>query len=163
MTDPRTLRYLPSLLDRLTDPDSAGTVAGLGYSLRQMKEAIRRDLEDLFNTAATLTSTEGVGPEVQRSLLAYGLPALTSFVGDPGQISRVVAKQIASLLARFEPRLREVRVVPRDSTKPLDQSLDFIIEAKLTDIRSESFEFNAHFDAKAGRTSVDILEERRRK
>ena len=37
---------MPSIVDRLIDPASAGTDARRGYSLQQMLEMIRRDLED---------------------------------------------------------------------------------------------------------------------
>jgi len=35
---------MPSVLDRLIDPDSAGTVARRGYGVKQMTDAVRRDL-----------------------------------------------------------------------------------------------------------------------
>ena len=45
---------MPSILDRLIDPDSAGTDARRGYGLTQMLEVIRRDLEDLLNTRQSI-------------------------------------------------------------------------------------------------------------
>ena len=41
---------MPSVLDRLIDAESAGTPTRQGYTLSQMEDAVRRDLEDLLNT-----------------------------------------------------------------------------------------------------------------
>ena len=41
---------MPSVLDRLIDPDSDGTAWQRGYGVEQMIDAVRRDLEDLLNT-----------------------------------------------------------------------------------------------------------------
>src|SRR6516162_9749390 len=40
----------PSLKDRLFDPDSMGTKDRPGYTLRQILDSVREDLEDLLNT-----------------------------------------------------------------------------------------------------------------
>src|SRR5262245_50855738 len=40
----------PSILDRLIDPESAGTEWRHGYGIDQLLEVVRRDLEDLLNT-----------------------------------------------------------------------------------------------------------------
>ena len=46
---------MPSLLDRLIDPDAEGTVGRHGYDLQQVIDAVRRDLEDLLNTHPSYT------------------------------------------------------------------------------------------------------------
>src|SRR5205085_2465499 len=51
--DPK-LGLMPSVLDRLVDPASAGTEGQRGYTLNQMMEAVRKDLEELLNTRQTL-------------------------------------------------------------------------------------------------------------
>jgi type VI secretion system protein ImpF len=44
---------LPSILDRLIDPDSGGTAWRRGYGVQEMTEVVQRDLEDLLNTRQT--------------------------------------------------------------------------------------------------------------
>jgi type VI secretion system protein ImpF len=83
-----------SILDRLIDSNpNARTDAPLNRanSMRQLKSALRRDLEWLLNTRQ---SPEAVGEgtsELRRSLYNYGLPDTTA-------------------LTTFEPRLMGVRV-----------------------------------------------------
>ena len=66
-------RLQPSLIDRLIDPDSGGTAAGQGYSLRDMLESVQRDLEALLNTRQSHQGLPEEFAEVHRSLVAYGL------------------------------------------------------------------------------------------
>src|SRR5262249_42777188 len=47
------LGLTPSILDRLIDPESAGTAIMTGYSAEKMYQAVLRDLEDLLNTRRT--------------------------------------------------------------------------------------------------------------
>ena len=73
-------RLTPSLFDRLTVADPDGQPApGWGYDHRQMLDAVRRDLEELLNTRQPDPPPEF--PEVARSVVAYGLPDLSSVGG----------------------------------------------------------------------------------
>src|SRR5260370_5531600 len=76
-TDPNQA-ILPSFLDRLIDPDSGGTSWRRGYGIEQMTDAVRRDLEDLLNTRQSHVGLSEAFKEVHQSLIAYGLPDLTS-------------------------------------------------------------------------------------
>ena len=51
---------MPSLLDRLIDPEADGTTFKHGYSVQQMVAAVYRDLEELLNTRQT-AQDDGVG------------------------------------------------------------------------------------------------------
>src|SRR5262249_27140855 len=87
-THPRRIRLVmtigverglqPSLLDRLIDPESAGTAILIGYDERKMRDAVRRDLEELLNTRQTHVGLSPGYVELNRSILAYGLPDLVS-------------------------------------------------------------------------------------
>lgn len=74
-------RLQPALLDRLTDDDPTNPAEAMEMriiSRPRMREAVLRDLGWLFNT--TFLSSEGAFaqyPEVRRSVLNYGLPALS--------------------------------------------------------------------------------------
>src|SRR5437763_9691271 len=90
---------MPSVLDRLIDPDSAGTAWRRGYGVEQMIEAVRRDVEDLLNTRQSHVGLSADYHEVNNSVIAYGLPDLTSLSAITSQqqedIGRVIEASIA--------------------------------------------------------------------
>src|SRR5437588_13069976 len=105
---------LPSIIDRLIDPGSSGTGRSPGYTLEQMEKAILRDLQDLLTTRS---SQDGLGPEfteVNNSIVTYGLPDLTSLNAITPQQRSAVGKVLEEVVARFEPRLRDVHAVVLD-------------------------------------------------
>ena len=95
---------------------------GIVVSARVLREAVRRDIEALFNTerfelkpllsdleteqaSDTLPALEDF-PEVRRSVVNYGVPSFS------GRSSRdfdrdLLAREIKSVLGIFEPRLKE--------------------------------------------------------
>lgn len=109
-TDAQQL-VMPSILTRLLDPESMHAAAQAGLSVRQMVDAVRADLEDLFNTRQTGVVVPKQFPEVQNSLVTYGLPDMTYFdISSRAQCDRI-RQILTALILRFEPRLRSVRVV----------------------------------------------------
>lgn len=127
--DEPELGLKPSILDRLIDPESRGTAARLGYSVEQMVDKVRRDLEDLLNTRRTL-GVLPVGLErVMNSVMAYGLPDLVSLNAlTPGQRDEI-GHILESTVARFEPRLRQIRATLVESDNL--QHIKFRLEARL--------------------------------
>jgi type VI secretion system protein ImpF len=113
-TDPlQTLK--PSVLDRLIDAESAGTKDRPGYTLAQMENAVRRDLEDLLNTRRPPADFfEGL-EEVPTSVANFGLPDLAFFDTLTPERRAEFARQIQQVITDFEPRLRDVEVTVRDS------------------------------------------------
>ena len=72
---------LPSILDRLIEPreDEAADLGSRGQSVRELEEAVRRDVQDLLNTRRTAIDGFPEDAELSRSLLTFGLPELSSF------------------------------------------------------------------------------------
>ena len=101
-------RLQPSLLDRLRDdhPTSATeSIENRAISVRQLREAVRRDLGFLFN-ATHLAAVQDLSayPEVARSTLNYGIPDLAG--RQASTIDRgAVARDIRAAIGLFEPRL----------------------------------------------------------
>lgn len=121
----------PSILDRIIDPESEGTSWRRGYSVEQMIEAVRRDLEELLNSHRTALAISEELAEVRKSIVAYGMPDLASYEAcDPNSTRRICAA-IEEAIATFEPRLAQVQVIPlrRDASPSL--RLDFEIRATL--------------------------------
>jgi type VI secretion system protein ImpF len=147
-------RLMPSILDRLIDPESEGTAAGQGYSVEQMIEVVRRDLEDLLNTRQTSAGISDAFVEVHNSIVGYGLPDLVTLnavtAGDRESIGQVIVDTIA----RYEPRLRDVRVVLVESGSGAQRNMEFHIEAKLNVDPSPEVGFETVLELMTGRATI---------
>jgi type VI secretion system protein ImpF len=122
---------LPSMLDRLIDPDSAGTSGRRGYGVEQMVDAVQRDLEDLLNTRQSHQGLPLEFSEVHRSVVAYGLPDLTSLNAITRQQREDIGRLLEMAVAQFEPRLRDIRATLLDAGDGQDKTVRFRIEARL--------------------------------
>jgi type VI secretion system protein ImpF len=102
-------------------------------SMRRLRECVCRDLAVLLNSTALSASIDlEAYPEVQGSVLNYGMPALSGRTAATIDTQRT-ARIIEEVIRRFEPRLRRVHVVP-DSGREKDSDghqLGFRIEAEL--------------------------------
>ena len=106
---------LPSLLDRLVDPDLGGGGELGGYTQAEMVNAVRRDLEELLNTRQWNQEALADYPELSRSTAGYGLPDFASFDAEESTRKPMMGRIIENLITTFEPRLIEVRAVPVES------------------------------------------------
>jgi type VI secretion system protein ImpF len=122
----------PSLLDRLTDPQSRGTAARPGYSVKQMIDAVHRDLEDLLNTRQTDVGLPEGLLEVRRSIYNYGLPDLNSLQAITTEQREAIGHLIEKTIALFEPRLQDVRAVLLNPEEMRDTKLKYRIDARLS-------------------------------
>jgi type VI secretion system protein ImpF len=135
MPRPETnINVTPSLIDRLIDLDP-GTLSDppstRSQSVRQLKLALRRDLEWLLNTRRIPEEAPEAYVQVRHSLYNYGLPDLTSLaLNSPRDKSRLL-RMIELTLAEFEPRLTGVRVRAVDDGNGAPRVLRFQIEALL--------------------------------
>ena len=123
---------MPSILDRLVDPESAGTAIMTGYDIPKMFSAVLRDLEDLLNTRQTYRDMPEQYTEVCNSIVAYGLPDVLSIESVSHIHRTAIARAIKTVIERFEPRLRDVQVEilnPQDDL--VKQSVRFRIDARL--------------------------------
>ncbi len=101
-------RLQPSLLDRLTDLEPANTkesTSQQSMSQKQFKDAVIRDLGWLLNSVA-LDVCEDLEkyPEVQRSVLNFGLPDMSGHTSS-NVIIRTMENTIKSVIQQFEPRI----------------------------------------------------------
>jgi type VI secretion system protein ImpF len=124
----------PSLLDRLVDDEPDMNQEALSHrlqDLRDLKECIARDLEDMLNTRReALDELPEEFVETNRSLLVYGLPDFSSFnllsSNDRNRLGRAIERAIVS----FEPRLQRPSV-KMESPNQSDQLLHFRVDALL--------------------------------
>lgn len=145
-------RLLPSVLDRLTDPESMGGLVA-GYDAREMLDAVRADLEELLNTRRTAADVPPEFEQVRNSIVTYGLPDLAGLnVATPGR-SAELARVIAEVVARYEPRLTRVKVAAVRGAADA-RSVRFHIEAALNLDPAPEVGFETVLELTSGRATV---------
>lgn len=178
-------RLMPSLLDRLADPGSAGYGVAVGYSEAQMREAVKRDLADLLNARLADTAVAGdcpakplpgepkraacygtglrtgavcgtCCPELKRSVVGYGLPDLTAYDATDRTQCEAIARLIEGVIAAHEPRLRGVRVsVPPRPFDAVTRELHFQVDAALNVDPASPIGFETVLQLISGEAKVD--------
>ncbi len=141
-----------SVLDRLVDTDPRNAQEApltRAESVRRLRAAVRRDLEWLLNSRRIAVPPDPALSELNKSVYVYGLPDISSIhLADLNEQARLLSA-IEKTVQIFEPRLRDVRVIPiTDSSQRAIQRLDFRIEALLDmDPAPEHITFDTTLDA----------------
>jgi type VI secretion system protein ImpF len=123
-----------SLIDRLIDAEpkqSAEVPPTRAQSIRDLRIAVRRDLEWLLNSRQPVVPVPDEAVELRRSIYNYGLPDITSanLVSVEGRTRLVRAVEMA--VHRFEPRLANVRVTLNSVATEKSPQVRFTIEGLL--------------------------------
>jgi len=125
---------LPSVFDRLLDdePDnSRETAHSRRQVLRQLKQSVGRDLENLLNTRQRWGEIPESMEELQQSLVNYGIPDFTGMnMSLPSERQRLLGI-IERVILRFEPRFKSVKVHLLKNSESFDRTLRFRIEGLL--------------------------------
>jgi type VI secretion system protein ImpF len=123
-----------SIVERLIDlqPDSGvETPVTRAQSVRQLKTALRRDLEWLLNTRRTPDPAGDEYRETSKSLFNYGLPDITSLNWESSRDRARLARHIEDVVHTFEPRIGRLKVVPLEADAGSRHILRFQIEGLL--------------------------------
>ena len=123
-----------SLLDRLIDeePQLAGDpTLTWADSVRELKAALRRDLEWLLNSRRTPQAPPAGCDELRHSLYQFGLPDFSAMTHDAPDTGQLLVREVERAIAIFEPRLASTRVSLAETGEPGDRQLHFVIEALL--------------------------------
>jgi type VI secretion system protein ImpF len=149
---------LPSVLDRLLDDDpgvSREPPRGRDQVLREMKESVRRDLENLLNTRRRIFAWPAGLKELNRSVVGYGIPDVTGSALGADQAREEFCRLLQTVLRQYEPRFKSVEVRPVANAEPLDRTLRFRIDALLrVDPAPEPVAFDSRLEPGAGGFSV---------
>jgi type VI secretion system protein ImpF len=124
----------PSVLDRLIDDrPKVASEAPRSWtdSVRDLKIAVRRDLEWLLNTRRIADPAPESFEELTRSLYHYGFPDITSLGRDARDTRIRLLRQVEEALATHEPRLAGVRVTLAETDADNKRQLRFLIEGLL--------------------------------
>ncbi len=152
-------RITPSVLDRLIDhepQDTSELFKSRSQTLHELKASVARDLEWLLNTRRTAQIETNGSEEIRKSVVAFGLPDLTSLSSDKSSDWRALAKYIESALSIFEPRFFNVKVTIDTSDEHL-RTPRFRIEANLdVDPAPEPVTFGT--DLESGTTQFQVRE-----
>ena len=147
-----------SVLERLIDREpKAGSEAPQtrAQSVRQLKGSLRRDLEWLLNTRRT---PEPAGPELreaEQSVYNFGLPDITSLNWQSSRDRTRLVRMIEQTLATFEPRIRNIKVVPLEASAGAQHVLRFQIEGMLQmDPAPERISFDTVLQLSSGEYQV---------
>ncbi|MCD9187175.1 MAG: type VI secretion system baseplate subunit TssE [Pyrinomonadaceae bacterium] len=127
------IRVTPSLIDRLIDLEpkqSQESPKSRSTSLRELKQAVRRDLEWLLNTRCHTFDFDERLEEVRKSVLYFGLPDFTGVSIKNHNEQKRLTQAIEAAIKYFEPRFINLKVIlePFNNT---DRQLKFRIEASL--------------------------------
>jgi len=119
---PTTQREGPvtlSALDRLIDQEPERKLeppVTRAQSLRELKGALRRDLEWLLNTRRTIEASPASLKELERSLYNYGLPDVSSLYLRSPRDQALLLQAIKTAIDIFEPRLLNIKVTLEPAT-----------------------------------------------
>ena len=128
-TGPITLSVLERLIDR--DPDTRSEIPlSRAQSLRELKLALKRDLEWLLNTRKTIDPAPESARETVRSVYHYGLADISSKSVLSSRDHSDLVREMEAAIATFEPRLKRAKV-RMEATEGNYRTLKFVIEGLL--------------------------------
>jgi type VI secretion system protein ImpF len=126
---PVTLSVLDRLIDR--EPKNRFEIPlTRAQSLRELKLALKRDLEWLLNNRKTIDPSPESAVETNRSVYHYGFSDISSRSTHSSRDQAEIVREMESAISIFEPRLKRARV----RMEPVEGSfrvLRFVIEGLL--------------------------------
>jgi type VI secretion system protein ImpF len=125
---------LPSLLDRLMDQESQGardSGRSRGQGMRELKESVRCDVENLLNTRWCCSTWPPNLDELSLSLINYGIPDFTGLNLGDSEKQEEFCRIVQRVIQDYEPRFKRVTVKLVKNQEPLDRTLRFRIDALL--------------------------------
>jgi len=128
----KTKKLRPSVLDRLFDNETHNQTdrdPDHHQLLKQLRNSIRRDLEFLLNTRFYISEPPDSFPELNKSLLNYGLPDLATVNIIDIDKRNEFSRKLEQTLNYFEPRFKSVKVSFLKNFDKTDRTLRFRIDA----------------------------------
>jgi len=128
------------LLDRLLDDnpqEQRESVRGHHLLIHQLKESVRRDLEDLFNTRQCCIAPPAELHCIQDALHNYGLPDAATLNLSSQKARNEFCRTVEQTILRYEPRIRSAKVQTQSGFDPEDPNIRFRVEATLHALSAE--------------------------
>jgi type VI secretion system protein ImpF len=127
-----------SLVDRLIDDDpqgSADTHETEDEAVARYKIALRRDLESLLNTKRPWLPLVDRYPGLDRTILGYGIPDLSTEDMSVPAVRERTRRVIAQVIREHEPRLSDIDIEMDEG--PTSRGMRLRISAVLNIMQSE--------------------------
>jgi type VI secretion system protein ImpF len=127
-------QLVPSVLDRLLDeaPENPREpVKSRNQVLRELKQSVCRDLQDLLNTRWRCTEWPADLEDVEASLVNYGIPDFAGAHMGSQDSRDQLRRLVEQVIRKFEPRFKTVQVRLVGNTDPADRTLRLRIDALL--------------------------------
>src|SRR5579872_5297572 len=102
---------VPSVLDRLIDDDpgvASEPPRNRSLMLREMKLAVRRDIENLLNSRRRNVALPARLPELAQSPLSYGVADFSGTGPSTSKEREAFCRSLEKIIRTNEPRLLEV-------------------------------------------------------
>ena len=125
---------MPSLLDRLIDDNphhALELVMPVSTNLTSYRKSIRRDLENLLNTRLYRQSNISAYPELQKSVVNYGLPDFSTVQFSSAEHREEFRQSLEQTIEQYETRFKRVRVEITQTGEEYDRTLYLKINALL--------------------------------
>jgi type VI secretion system protein ImpF len=124
-----------SVFDRLIDRDPRNLMGEeamtRAQSVREMKNAVRRDLEWLLNSRRVAVPPDEALAEVNRSVYVFGLSDFSGWSLSSNKDQIRLLRSVQQTIRIFEPRLTNVNIVPIESQTVATRTLRFRIDGML--------------------------------
>jgi len=150
---------IPSVIDRLVDdePDrQQEPVKSRNQVLRELKQSVRRDLENLLNTRWRCAPLPPHLSELELSLVNYGIPDIAGADLGSAEQREEFRRTLEGAIRRFEPRFQTVAVEVLENAEPGDRVLRFRINALLrVDPAPEPVVFRSAVEPATGSIEVE--------
>ena len=124
----------PSIIDRLFDDEPHNQTEidpGKHQRLKELRNSVRRDLERLLNSRFRVVEPPEELSEVEDSLLNYGMPDLATINIVDTDKRKDFTHKLETIIRRYEPRFKTVKVQYLDNKDNTDRTLRFRIDAVL--------------------------------
>ena len=131
MADYQEKRLIPPVLDRLLDQNPDADFRQSHHIVRCIRESIRRDMENLFNTRYCVVSPPAEYENLDDSVLNYGLPDLSTINMTTFDNRNDFCRKMEKTILKFESRIKTVKVKTDTVLDNENPTIHFRVEATL--------------------------------
>lgn len=129
---PEDQQLVPSVLDRLLDdePENSREPSKSRHQvLRELKQSVSRDLENLLNSRCCCTHWPPDLGDLEESLVSYGIPDFSGANFGSTESREQLREIVEDVIRKFEPRFKSVNVKLLGNTDRTDRRLRLRIDA----------------------------------
>lgn len=157
----KTQELLPSVLDRLIMHDAkvSNAYEDSNATIREVKAAIRRDLENLLNSRRRFEVGSKKLESDDLTIVNYGIPDFTGASFSTEDEQEFLVREIKKIILAYETRFKSLKIVERRGLDSMDRTVRFRIEAELrVEPAVEPLVFDTHIDPVSRELSVEESE-----